>query len=137
MLLVLECMQLRSSGPAWSACFLEVEAAMQGQVLRVARRQVRTYAGNKGCGHTFYVIGPDGSPLDRQRLTAVCSQVPPSLILNKLHNACLPTAFAAGWVLLHVLCTPLLKAKPACKTACLALLMPSHLSSICSGASAL
>ena len=41
--------------------------------------QVRTYAG-KGCGHTFYVIGPDGSPPERDRLTAVCSQVlPPTL----------------------------------------------------------
>ena len=54
--------------------------------------QVRTYAG-KGCGHTFYVIGPDGSPPERDRLTAVCSQVlPPALQMARAwHLACSST----------------------------------------------
>ena len=36
---------------------------------------MRTYAANKCCGHTFYVVGPNGSPPDAQHLESVCSKV--------------------------------------------------------------
>lgn len=37
--------------------------------------QVRTYAMNNSSGHTFYVLGPDGSAPDRQAVEMACNNV--------------------------------------------------------------
>ena len=71
----------------WQSCSSTARPAGTQQHLTCVLVQVRTYAGNKGCGHTFYVIGPDGSPPERDHLTTVCSQV---LLCRPWNNASRP-----------------------------------------------